>query len=193
MDRHRRPHLRMAFTTRRYDHTEAVDLEFLGLDPLDPPHKRLPNQANGDAFCQRLLLLGAKWWDNEDRHKLLAAATRTDGESPEAIEATRVIEEELEPIPSMRKRCWFSVAWPKTGGFWVAEFDTTIPGIEEEENLAPFETVRLKLARTMDERSEALRIHFNAKFYENVRDYKGHAFLNSWEEERTGEVGPLKK
>jgi hypothetical protein len=49
----------------------------------------------------------------------------------------------------------------------------------------------LKLARTMDERSQVLRDHFRPKFYDDVREYKGYAFLNSWEEKETGEVGPL--
>ena len=43
----------------------------------------------------------------------------------------------------------------------------------------------------MDERSQVLQGHFRAKFYKDVRDYKGYAFLNSREEKETGEVGPL--
>jgi hypothetical protein len=170
------------------DHAEAVDLEFLGLDPLNPPAKRLPNQSDEDAFCQRLLLLGAKWWDNEARFQLLASAMDPSGMDCGAIQD---FEDETEPAPSMRERRWVSVAWPRTGGLWVAEFDTTLYGIEEEDNLVPFETSRLKLAHTMEERSEVLRDHFKATFYEDVRHYKGYAFLNSWEEKKTGEVGEL--
>jgi hypothetical protein len=44
-----------------HDHVEVIDLEFLGLNLLDPPTKRLPNQNDEDDFCQRLLLLGAQW------------------------------------------------------------------------------------------------------------------------------------
>ena len=43
-----------------HDHADAIDLEFLGLEPLDPPTKRLADQPDEDDFCQRLLLLGAK-------------------------------------------------------------------------------------------------------------------------------------
>ncbi len=43
------------------DHANAVDFEFLGLDPLDPPMERSPDQADEDRFCKKLLLLGAKW------------------------------------------------------------------------------------------------------------------------------------
>jgi hypothetical protein len=50
------------------DDAEAIDFEFLGLNPLDPPEKRLEDQSAEDPFCQRLLLLGAKWWDSEARY-----------------------------------------------------------------------------------------------------------------------------
>lgn len=38
----------------------AVDFDFLGLDPVDPPMLRDRDQDTEDVFCQRLLLLGAK-------------------------------------------------------------------------------------------------------------------------------------
>jgi len=50
------------------DTAEAIDFEFLSLNPLDSPLERLDDQAAEDAFCQRLLLLGAKWWDSEARY-----------------------------------------------------------------------------------------------------------------------------
>jgi hypothetical protein len=168
-----------------HDHAEAVDLEFLGLDPLNPPAKRLPNQSDEDAFCRRLLRLGAKWWDSEARFRLLQSAHELDGR------AIAALENETAPIPTMKERRWVSVAWPITGGLWVAEFDTTLWGIEEEDNLLPCESARLRLARTMDERCQVLRDHFRPTFYKDVREYKGHAFLNSWDEKETGEVGPL--
>jgi hypothetical protein len=175
-----------------HSHAEAADLDFLGLDPLSPPPQRLPDQALEDAFCQRLLLLGATWWDSLARFRLLAAADAMDDRAIFALE-----HDEAVPIPTMRERRWVSVAWPSTGGggegggLWVAEFDTTLWGIVEETNLVPAESARLKLARTMDERSRVLRDHFKAKFYRDVRDYSGYAFLNSWDEKETGEVGPL--
>jgi hypothetical protein len=168
-----------------HDHAEAVDLEFLGLDPLDPPTKRLPNQNDEDDFWRRLLLLGAKWWDSEARFRLLNAAASLDSRAIEALE------NETAPSQTMRVRRWVSVAWPTTGGLWVAEFDTTLWEIVEEDNLLPGESARLKLARTMDERCQVLRDHFRPTFYEDVKDYEGYAFLNSWDEKETGEVGPL--
>lgn len=161
------------------DYADAIDLEFLGLDPLNPPAERLPNQTDEDNFCQRLLLLGAKWWESRARFSFLARANEGDALAIQALEYETV------PIPTMRERCFVSVGWPTTGGLWVAEFDTTLYGIIEDDNLVPFDITRLRLARTMDERCELLRDRFNATFYKDVRDYKGHAFLNSWQEKET--------
>lgn len=46
----------------------ALDFDFLGLDSLHPPMRRDPNQDTEDMLCQRLLLLGAKWFDSRDRY-----------------------------------------------------------------------------------------------------------------------------
>ena len=54
------------------DTTEAINFEFLGLNPLEPPLRRLDNQAAENAFCQRLLLFGAKWWDSEARYSIMS-------------------------------------------------------------------------------------------------------------------------
>ena len=66
------------------DGAEAVDFEFLDLDPLDPPlrHHISPHTAseeerqkvaeNEDVFCQKVLLLGAKWWDSEARYNIVS-------------------------------------------------------------------------------------------------------------------------
>ena len=47
------------------------------------------------------------------------------------------------------------------------------------------------MARTMDERCQIMREKFRAKFYEDVRQYEGQAFVNAWDWKITGEVGPL--
>lgn len=54
------------------DDAEAIDFEFLGLSPLDLPVERVDSQVTEDAFCQRLLLLSANWWDSEARHLAVA-------------------------------------------------------------------------------------------------------------------------
>ncbi|KAF1983288.1 hypothetical protein K402DRAFT_406976 [Aulographum hederae CBS 113979] len=163
------------------DCAEAVDLEFLGLDTFNPPEKRLDDQAAEDAFCQRLLLLGAKWWCSERRAQFLKAAEEMD---PAAIEA---LGEEREAAPTMRERRWVCVGWPSSEeGFWVSEFDTTLWEVEEEDNVVPDDTARLRLARTMDERCEMLEKHFKGRFYRDVGEYEGFAFLNSWAEKEAG-------
>ena len=98
-----------------------------------------------------------------------------------------------QPPPAIREKRLVKVGWPSTGGFWVAEFDTTFGGVDEEDNLLPYDegAGRLQMARTMDERCAILRDRFKATFFEYVKDYKGYAFLNSWETKDTGEVGPL--
>lgn len=102
---------------------------------------------------------------------------------------------DAEPQPTMREKGFFKVGWLSTGGLWVAEFDTTFANVEEEDNLLlEHEGVaRLRMARTMDERCLILRDWFKATFYEYVKDYKGDAFLNSWETKETGETGPLQQ
>lgn len=54
------------------DGATSVDFEFLDLNPLDPPMKRLGDQNLENKFCKRLLLLGAKWWDSEARYGVVS-------------------------------------------------------------------------------------------------------------------------
>ena len=170
------------------DAAEAIDFEFLGLDPLDPPLQRLDDQAAEDAFCQQLLRLGAKWWDSEARYTVVSAI-----EMGELGRAACDFDVEQQPPPTMREKRLIKAGWPSTGGVWIAEFDTTWAGVDEEEDL-PREDEdmgRVRMARTMDERCAILRDRLRAKFYEDLRDYHGYGFFNSWESKTTGEVGPL--
>ncbi len=73
------------------------------------------------------------------------------------------LDEGLEPAPTMAEKRFVSVSWPTTGGLWIAEFDTSLWGIEEEDNLVPDDVARLSMARTMDERTRLLRDHFDAR------------------------------
>ncbi|KAI9892735.1 MAG: hypothetical protein M1814_001155 [Vezdaea aestivalis] len=181
-----------------HDHADGLDLDFLGLDRLDPPlAAQLDDRPAEDVFAARLLLLGAKWWDSYDRFALLHDADE------ETHDAERVqAQEELEPWMTARERRWVCVGWPTAGksedgagagGLWVAEFETMGPGWEEGDDIKPQDTARLRLARTMDERCEMLKTRFGAKFHKSLEDYDGLAFLKSWETKDTGEVGPLEK
>lgn len=57
-----------------------------------------------------------------------------------------------------------SVGWLTTGGLWVAELDTRLRRLDEDDDLVHSDPVRLILAYTMDERREILREHFDASF-----------------------------
>lgn len=98
---------------------------------------------------------------------------------------------------TMREKRLLKVGWPEGegGGVWIAEFDTTWAGVDEETNLLPEdeELGRLRMMRTMDERCVMLRDRFRGRFYSDLREYEGYGFFNSWTERRTGEVGPLLK
>ena len=61
------------------------------------------------------------------------------------------IDEELTPSPTVREKRWVKVGWPSKpqGDLWLAEYDTAMYGIEEEENLVPEDAGRLLLARDM--------------------------------------------
>jgi len=165
---------------------DAIDLQFLRLDPLDPPLQRLSDQTAEDAFCQRLLLLGAKWWDSEARYDAVSAMEDV------AQGFTRNLDEDA-PTPTMREKRLIKVAWPSTGGVWVADFDTTWAGVDEEDRLLPddADVGRLKMARTMDERAALLRDRFGARHYGDIGEFEGYGYFNCWETKDEGEVGPL--
>ena len=169
------------------DNADAIDLEFLNLDPLDPPPKRLDRQAEEDAFSQRLLHLGAKWWDSEARY-IIVSVMETGDVIGGRIHGAFPIDEQ--PKPTMREKRLVLVGWPSTGGVWIADFDTTWAGVDED-NLCDEDVGRLKMARTMNERCALLRDRFGATFYEDVKDYDGYGFFNAWQWKTTGEVGPL--
>lgn len=169
---------------------DAIDFEFFALNPLDPPASRLPYQADEDDFCQRLLLLGAKWWDSEARYDIVSAIE----DEAQGIQRTgMVFDIQEEPEPTMREKRLVKVAWPSTGGVWVADFDTTWAGVDEEDRLLPDDADmgRLKMARTMDERSVLLRDRFKATFYADVGTFEGYVSFDCWDSKNGGEVGPL--
>ena len=122
----------------------ALDYDFLGLDPLDPPAHRDDNQEAEDAFCQRLLLLGAKWWDSEVRYRFVvdiedAANGRIGANGGLRGHHDGSFRNMKRPDATLREKRWVKVRWPSTGGLWVSEFDTTWAGVDEEENLRPYE------------------------------------------------------
>lgn len=153
-----------------------------------------------DVFCQKLLLLGAKWWDSEKRYQFIDHFAAGIQPYIEDVEGGRVEE------PTLRERRWVKVGWeqaaakadadPSTGnskcGFWILDCDTNWEGIIEEDNLVPADAAKVKLAKTMEERCEILR-GMGAKFYASLEDYGSETtFMRAWASKVDGEIGPLK-
>jgi hypothetical protein len=165
----------------------APDLSFLDLEATDPSSysSRNPDQELEDAFCRRLLLLGAKWFDSHARYTFVC------GVAEDLDIEIQALEDGEQPSPTKMERRWVSVAWlPMDQGFWVAEFETTMYGWQERGNLLPVEAARLTLAGDMQQK-EAIVRDLGGRFFERVEDYEGAACLNAWECKQTGEVGPL--
>jgi hypothetical protein len=157
---------------------DAIDFEFLGLNALEPVVNRLEDQVAEDAFCRRLLLTGAKWWDSEERYYKVSCLRSSMGWP------TGCVFRPSDTIPIGRERNLIKVGWPSTGGLWVAHFDYMRQGSDQP--------ARYRMARSMDERCTLLRNLFNAVFYEDVKQFNCDCgFLNSWETKETGEAGPL--
>lgn len=119
------------------------------------------------------------------RFRLLATANDMDNRAIQALE------QGTPPIPTMRERRWVSAAQLASRGCRFPKFDSTLQGIVESGNLVPPRSARLKLARTMDERSLVLQGHPKPKYYADMVEFKFYAFLHSWEENGTGEIGSL--
>ena len=148
-----------------------------------------------DAFCQCLLLLGAKWWDNEKRYQFVDHFAAGIQPFVEDVEEGRVAE------PTLRERRWIKVGWEHAaanasagvGAFWILDCDTNWMGIIEEANLVPADAAKVKLAKTMEERCEILK-GMGARFYAGLKDYESEStFLRAWEWKWEGEIGHLKK
>ena len=152
-----------------------------------------------DAFCQRLLSPGAKWWDSEKRYQFVDRFGAGIQPFVEDVEEGRVEE------PMLRERRWVKVGWEcaasnpsrmdtsKTGGFWVLDCDANWMGIIGEDNVVPADAARVKLAASMEERCDILK-RMGAIFYTGLEQYEGEStFLRAWEWKWEGEIGHLKK
>ena len=202
----------------------APDFVFLGLDPLNPPLKNfLAPRADAidssiaygevaeDDFARRLLLLGAKWYDSDARLNILSemedraiGLSESQGKAEHEVRVDRAWRLSDQPPPTMREKRLIRVGWPSQGnGVWIAEYDTTWGGVDDEENPEPPigpdgevpEWAQLSLCRTMDERCHLLKEVFGAKFYSDLGEYKGYGFFNAWKsdsiQQGIGETGKL--
>jgi hypothetical protein len=105
--------------------------------------------------------------------------------------ALHALEDSDEPEPTMRERYWFSVAWPNTGGFVVAEWDTNMYGIQDALVMVPMDVSRLLLCTTMDGKVEMLKQRFQGRSWHSVEECRGNAFISCWESKEGGEVERL--
>jgi hypothetical protein len=170
------------------ERADAVDFNFLNLSRLSPPLTRATDPKAEDEFCQRLLLLGAKWFDSESRYRFMA------GVREDEYRAILDLESGEKPELTLGERRWVGIGWPSepTRGLWVGEWDTNWPGILEEERQVPTDAARLTLATNMDERCEILK-GMGARFYESLDEYEGGAYLRAWQTKWVGEVEPLEQ
>jgi hypothetical protein len=160
----------------------ALDVEFLGLDPVRIARYRDEDQSREDELCQRLLQLGAKWFDSRERYGFVCDVAANDERSLAAIDEGEQL------APTVMERRWISVGVPSSGvGLWVAEYETMMRGYTSHD-LPPEDALRVGLARTMDEKCEILEM-MGAKFYENVEQYHGVVCLNAWKDKFSGEIG----
>jgi hypothetical protein len=164
----------------------ALDFDFLGLDSVHPPMRRDPDQDAEDKLCERLLLLGAKWFDSQERYQFVAGVAEDYDPDILALEAGKA------QAPTTMERRWVSVGLPSRpkGGLWVAEYDTVMYGMQEKYNLLPTDAGKVSLARTMDEKCEILK-SMGARFFASLEQYDGAACLRAWQEKTQGEFGPL--
>lgn len=91
--------------------SHAIDFEFLGLDPLDPPVERQNDQEEEDYLSKQLLFLAAKWWDCEARYSIIVEIQKG---AKRADNGVFVVEKEP-PCPLRDKR-FVKVACPSIGG-----------------------------------------------------------------------------
>ena len=170
------------------DNATAPDFEYLGLDRLHPVMKRYEKPDDEDAFCEQILLLGAKWWSSYARYSLLKGAELHEEDS------ILLLEEGEEPEPELKERLWVRVAWPSSGGLVVSEFDTTLYGYDpDSDNFVPDDENRLRLCRDMDEKAAVLKEKFEAKTFASVEECQGNAFINLQNWREAGKVSTIQE
>jgi hypothetical protein len=168
------------------EHATPPDFGFLNLDHLDPPLRRDPDPKAEDKFCQKLLHLGATWWDSEERRRFVSRLEHGHEDSLDAVHAGERL------APTLRERGWVRVAWPTdpAGALCVLACEKIIMGRTGKEKLRPSGYTIGGLARTMDERCAVLQ-RLGGVMYASIEEYSGLTFLKAWEENHTGEEGPL--
>jgi hypothetical protein len=142
---------------------DAIEMQYLGLDRLEPQTTRSKDQKDEDAFCLELINIGGKWWPSERRANLIWWELNYEG--------TDIEDETAEEM----REVW--VGWPELGGLLISEFQSTVGEIKIPEDIG-----RLRMALTNKERCKLLRTRFGAVYYKDPREYAGfskqHAILS---------------
>jgi hypothetical protein len=165
------------------DNATAPDFDYLGLDRLHPIMERHQDPDDEDALCEKMLLLGAKWWSSNARFSLLKGAELDDEDCIRRLDTP--LEEDGEPEPELKERLWVRVAWLSNGGLVVSVFDTTLYGYDpHSDNFVPGDENRLRLCRDMNEKAIVLMEGFEGKAFASVEECQGDAFINlhNWRE-----------
>lgn len=116
---------------------DVVDMRFLRLDRFTAA-QRSANLIEEDAFCNRMRMVGAVWWADEQEWIDVQLGLR---EMTEAEERRLVF------------------GWPTDGeGVWVLRY--------ESERALPRDFGRISLAVDMDERCRVMR-EYGARFYDD--------------------------
>lgn len=164
----------------------SVDFDHLGLNRLQPVELfRSTDHDEEDAFCQKLLQLGARWFDSHERYGFVANV------AAECEPEIQAIENGEQPAPSGMEQRWVSVGLAEDG-LWVLEYDRSMYHARETQNLVPPKVSRVMLAKTMQERCEILK-DMGATFFQRPNNYTGLACLNAWKTKMSGEHGRLVK
>lgn len=122
--------------------------------------------------AQKILLLGAKWFDTCNQYTFLLHTEELDVD---------VLEHSPEPEPTLSEWCCMTIAWPSTGGLVVAGSATMLGEHDKDSGyFIPADITRLKLCAIVDEEVGMLRGPFRGKTLANVVPYEGYGFLNSW-------------
>lgn len=163
-----------------------VEFDHLGLDRLQPTESyRSSDHGEEDVFCQKLLQLGARWFDGRERYGFVANV------ADECEPEIQAIEDGEQPAPSDMERRWVSVGLEDVA-FWVLEYDRNMYHARETRNLVTSDVSRVMLAKTMQERCEILK-DMGAKCFQRSSEYTGLACLNAWKTKTSGEHGALVK
>jgi hypothetical protein len=122
-----------------------ADIIYIGLNPSDMLVQRSSSQEEEDAFADRLRLIGAQEWEDQER---------CEKEYYNEGEQSR-----------QRKYHQSIYDWPSNGkGLWVYEYNST-PHLQPRELLDALRDVQ-----NMDEQCAILE-KWHAKFYADPRDY----------------------